>query len=94
MAKHLIKIDLLNLQGPLWKRDGQLLFIKMGNLGKKESKWLAYSIKIWQTLYAFCPGFITDVSTAMWYVGILTTSRCARKGEMLDAVSLSLYTID
>lgn len=36
-GKDLIKVDLLNCQGPLQKLDGQLLF-KKRNLDKKESK--------------------------------------------------------
>ena len=35
MAKFLIKMDLLNLQGPLQKRNGQLLFHQDGKLGQK-----------------------------------------------------------
>lgn len=35
MAKFLIKMDLLNLRGPLQKRNGQLLFHQDGKLGQK-----------------------------------------------------------
>lgn len=35
MAKFLIKMDLLNLRGPLQKRNGQLFFHPDGKLGQK-----------------------------------------------------------